>query len=284
VAGDLQHGVGGRFEVYACERCGAGTTRPEASPEELALHYPAAYGPHGSRTGGLSERLSRLLLHRELRVGAVSGLARERPGRLLDVGSGDGELGGLLVESGWSVTGIEPSAAACRLARERRLDAREGTLETVELEPAGFDAALFHHSLEHFDDPGAALSKVGDALRSGGLIMVSAPNFDCRARRRFGADWFHLDLPRHRVHLGEPSLALALRGAGLDPERIWTTTSPVGLIGSLQYRLLGRMAVSQGPGRRVLGQLVALAMLPVTGLQRLLGGGGDYLHAVARKR
>ncbi len=116
------------------------------------------------------------------------------------------------------------------------------------------------------------------------MILISAPNFDCRARRRFGADWFHLDLPRHRVHFGQRSLAIALQGAGLEPERIWTSTSPVGLVGSLQYRLFGGMAVAEGSGRRALGRLVALAMLPVTWLQRLLGGGGDYLHAVARKR
>jgi SAM-dependent methyltransferase len=234
--------------------------------------------------GGLSEPLSRLLLRREARVGAARALERERPGRLLDVGCGDGELDGLLIESGWSVVGVEPSAAACRLARERGVDAREGTLGTVELEPLGFDAVLFNHSLEHFDHPGAALSRAACALRPGGVMLISAPNFDCRARRRFGADWFHLDLPRHRVHFGERSLAIALQGVGLEPERIWTSTSPVGLVGGLQYRLFGGMAVAEGSGRRLLGQLVALAMLPVTWLQRLLGGGGDYLHAVARKR
>ena len=53
--------------------------------------------------------------------------------RLLDVGAGSGDLGGVLAHHGWDVVGVEPSAQACALARERGVDARQGTLETVDL-------------------------------------------------------------------------------------------------------------------------------------------------------
>ena len=50
------------------------------------------------------------------------------------------------------MTGIEPSPAACRTARARGVDAREGTLGDVTLESGAYDAAIFRHSLEHTDD------------------------------------------------------------------------------------------------------------------------------------
>lgn len=279
---DLLHGTEGEFFVHVCAACGAGNTRPLASDAELARFYPGAYGPHSS-DGPLGGRLGRELVRRELRVGAAGALGELPGGRLLDVGCGDGELGELMIRRGWRVDGIEPSADACERARVRGVEAVQGTLDTVEPEPAAYDAVVFNHSLEHISDPVAALNKASGGLRASGRIAISVPNFDCWARRRFGRDWFHLDLPRHRVHFTERALRIALGAAGLEPERTWTSTSPSGLAGSVQYRRLGGLAVSEGPAREGLGQMAGLALIPVARAEQALGTGRDFLHALARR-
>ena len=81
---------------------------------------------------------------------------------------------------------------------------------------ATYDAAVFRHSLEHVTDPVGALRRVRKALRPGGLVLISVPNFGCWQRRRFGSRWHHLDLPRHRVHFTHAGLERALEKAGFD--------------------------------------------------------------------
>jgi SAM-dependent methyltransferase len=277
---DLLHGSEGEFFVHVCTACGAGNTRPPAADEELARFYPDAYGPHDS-DGPLGGRLGRALTRRELRVGAAGALERSG-GRLLDVGCGDGELGELMAARGWRVDGIEPSAAAVERARARGVEAVEGTLDTVQPEAGAYDAIVFNHSLEHIPAPVPALERAGSALKQGGRVAVSVPNFGCWARRRFGREWFHLDLPRHRVHFTEGALRIALTRAGLEPERTWTTTSPSGLAGSVQYRRMGGLAVEEGRAREALGQAVGLALIPAARAEQAAGGGRDFLHALAR--
>jgi SAM-dependent methyltransferase len=279
---DLLHGTPGEFFVHVCESCGAGNTRPMAGAAELAGYYPDTYGPHLSE-GPLGGRLGEALARREIRVGGAGALGDLPGGRLLDVGCGDGELGAVMMGRGWRVKGVEPSRAAVERARSRGIDAVEGTLETVELEPGAQDAVVFNHSLEHIPAPVDALSAARDAVSPEGIVAVSVPNFGCWARRRFGRAWFHLDLPRHRVHFTEGALRAALSRAGLAPERIWTTTSPTGLAGSLQYRRMGGLAVEGGPSRVALGQVAALGLLPVARAEQLAGAGRDFLHALARR-
>ncbi len=283
VGSDLLHGIEGEFGVLVCPACGAGNTRPPMGEAELGRFYPDSYGPHA--TGGpLEGALGRALVRREIRVGAAGALGAMAGGRLLDVGCGDGELAALLARrGGWRASGVEPSEAACERARSRGGEARAGTLADVAVEPGAYDAVLFNHSLEHIADPVGALEAARAALRPGGRVAVSVPDFGCWARRRFGADWFHLDLPRHRVHFTEAALRAALERAGLRPEGSWNSTSPSGLAGSIQYRRLGGLAVAAGPARHALGQVTALGLIPLARAEQALGGGRDYLHALARR-
>ena len=149
----------------------------------------------------------------------AAGRASDLPvGHAVDVGCGRGDLAGLLVDRGWRVTGVEPSASACRAARRRGVDARQGTLHDVELDSGAYDAAIFRHSLEHSADLAGDLATVVRALKPGGLVLITVPNFECWQRRRFGNRWYHLDLPRHRVHLTTPGLRAALNRAGAEVE------------------------------------------------------------------
>ena len=189
----------------------------------------------------------------------------------------------MLVEQGWNAVGVDPSEAACAVARTRGVDARQGTLADVALDAGGYDAAVFQHSLEHTNDASGDLAKIAAAIRPGGIVLITVPNFASWQRRRFGGRWFHLDVPRHRVHFTAAGLRKALRRAGLQVERINTSTSTVGLPATLQYALVGRCLFPGGLSLCIAAGLCVLA-LPLSRLADRLGGGGDQLHAVARRR
>lgn len=283
---DRLHALPGEFSVKRCRACGSGGTVPLATAEEIAAFYPSGYGPYELPRNPLLRFLSRGIRAWQARsalrrhpLGPVRGA---RPGRAVDVGCGRGDLAATLVERGWSVTGVEPSRDACEVARARGVDARQGTLPEVPLEPGAYDFAVFQHSLEHVPDPLGDLRRIAAALRPGGLVSITVPNFGSWQSRRFGSRWFHLDLPRHRVHFTEEGLRRALAAADLEPLRIETSTSSVGLPASVQYALAGRCLFPDGLRLRVAVGLGAL-IWPLARLADRLAGAGDQLHAVARR-
>jgi SAM-dependent methyltransferase len=282
---DRLHGAGGEFDVVRCTACGSGVTLPPAAADELARYYPADYGAYDEPTGAARALSALIRTHqgrRALMREPLSAVRRSPPGRVVDVGCGRGDLAAELVRRGWDAVGVEPSAAACGVARRRGVDAREGTLADVPLEPARYDAAIFYHSLEHTPDPAGDLRRVEAALRPGGVVLVTVPNFGSWQRRRFGDRWYHLDLPRHRTHFTATGLRRALERAGLRVERVTTSTSTVGLPATLQYAVAGRCLFPRGLGLRVASGLCVLG-LPLARLADGVAGGGDQLHAVARR-
>jgi SAM-dependent methyltransferase len=283
---DRLHGSTGRFEVAICGSCGAGVTLPPLEPEGLAGFYPDEYGPYDPGGGGaLVARVSGLIQgwqgRRALATAPLRPLAAREPGRAVDVGCGRGDLAAHLIGRGWRVTGVEPSGGACAAARARGVDARQGTVESVELEDGAYDAAIFRHSLEHVTDPVAVLRRVHAALRPGGLVLISVPNFGCWQRRRFGSRWYHLDLPRHRVHFTEAGLTRALVRAGFEAPEATSSTSAVGLPATLQYALAGRCLFPSGLPLRVAAGLSSLTWPFARAANGI--GGGDVLDATARR-
>ncbi len=287
-AGDRLHGTPGRFVVATCLTCGAGRTFPAATLDEQAAYYPSGYGPYAAPANPLIRAVSWTIRHfqgfRALRTPPLDALRGRQPARGVDVGAGRGDLSALLGGAGWRMTAVEPSAQACTVLDARGVDARQGVLAEVELESGAYDMAVFRHSLEHVDDPVADLRRIAAAMRPDGVLLISVPHFGGLQARRFGGSWYHLDLPRHRVHFTREAMRRALEQAGFEVERIATSTTAVGLPASVQYRLAGRCLFPDGLRLQVAAGLCALA-LPLTWLlDRVVGGDGDELHAVGRKR
>ena len=279
-------GTSGTFGVARCPRCAAGLTLPEVSADRLASFYPPSYSPHQPTCGPAalgSALIQAWIRRRAFRTPPLAVLRERRPHRLIDVGCGRGDLGAWLIKRGWKVTGIEPSAAAALVAAEQGLDVHVGSLADAELPRETYDAASLQHSLEHMPDPVTDLRHVATALRPGGLVMITVPHFGGVQARWFGSRWFHLDLPRHRVHFTRAGLSRALERAGFDSIELTTSTSAFGLWGSCEYVLLGRRPLA---GSGLAGRIeegLAAATWPLGRLVDVTGGDGDLLHAVAQR-
>jgi SAM-dependent methyltransferase len=284
---DRLHGIPGEFDVHVCPACGSGRTLPAVPTERLGELYPPAYNAYALPANPLvraaATGLFRWRYWRGLRRPPLGELPRMAPGRLLDVGSGRGDLGVTLAPRGWDVTGLEPSPDACEEASSRGVRTLRGTLSTAAGEVGdGYDVAVFQHSLEHVAEPLDDLRAAGAALRPGGLVLISLPNFGSWHARRFGSDWFHLDLPRHRSHFTARGLEALIRRAGLTPAGTSTSTSADGLPMSLQYRRFGERRYRDGAGLYA-ATGIALASAPLTALADRVAGDGDLLHAIARR-
>jgi 2-polyprenyl-3-methyl-5-hydroxy-6-metoxy-1,4-benzoquinol methylase len=273
---DRLMGGPGSFAVLACGACGLASTQPRLRAEQFADYYPQTYYP--ATEGRISGLMERARLEAIVRLGPYRPLARRKPGRLLDVGCGSGELARTFARHGWRVAGVEPSQSAAARAAAGGVEMHRGTLDGAPWQGPTFDAIVFNHSLEHVPDPLTSLREAAGLLREGGMLAVAVPNFGCWQRRLFRGRWFQLDLPRHLQHLDTRTLADLMERAGLRPVARTTASMRPALLLSLQYAAFGR-ARWTGRGLR----LAAWAVAPLLWmLDRFVAG--DCLHMFAVHR
>jgi SAM-dependent methyltransferase len=106
----------------------------------------------------------------------LSALAVLPHGRLLDLGGGVGEFAGLAVDAGWDAYSYDNSPEAT-VAAQKRIGARAlGSPAT------GFDVVTLWCVVAHVPDPEDLLDSVRTALRSGGTLWLTTPNFAFQRR------------------------------------------------------------------------------------------------------
>ncbi len=277
-------GVPGEFFVTRCPDCGLGGTSPRLDDERIAAYYPSSYPAYRkaptptSWRGRIGASIDAARFSFTVRMAAFGPLLKRPPGRLLDVGCGRGELAAWFLARGWDVAGVEPGSAACEDARSAGIEMHCGTLDDAPWGEGSFDAITFNHSLEHIPNPEFALRRAREMLAKDGRLIISVPNFACWQRRLFGSRWFHLDLPRHLQHFDPDSLPAMLLRADLHVLSVRTTSSMSGIVGSLQYALWGRSALSDAAMFRLMHLFYPLVALADRFSQ------GDCLHVMATPR
>jgi hypothetical protein len=189
-----------RYSVIRCKSCATAITWPVPTEAELDAAYGEWYRPHDGRFSGPGDRIlkwSRSTLARHLDRSAP-------PGDILDVGAGDGTLVAALRARGRQALGLERHSCGPHV--------RNGLVGDISGEWSG---VVFWHSLEHLREPAKALTDAAALLRSGGLLVVAVPNYASLQAKIFSDRWFHLDLPRHLVHLDGSRLSAHLGELGL---------------------------------------------------------------------
>ena len=273
----------GAFGVRRCARCGTATTDPWPTEAELEAAY-ARYRPDAGRFLWAGDALLRRT--RARLAARIDELAP--PGRVLDVGAGDGALLDALHSRGRDGLGLERNS--------RRDDVRQAEITEVDGQWA---AVVFWHSLEHLPAPGAAIDQAARLLAPGGMLFVAVPNTDSLQARCFGERWFHLDLPRHLVHLSARALTARMRALGFRVTRVshWRGGQLLfgwlhGLVGSLPGELDLYDAIRRPqarsrpltPRRRILALAAGVALFPVAAVATVVEvvlrrGGTVYVEA-----
>jgi 2-polyprenyl-3-methyl-5-hydroxy-6-metoxy-1,4-benzoquinol methylase len=258
---DRLYGVPGEWNFRRCENRGCGLVWLDPMPVEADLHEAYAdYFTHGggpvqsdaphatSSARGLVGALEQLWLG-ALGLGPakrqIEGMFLDdvAPGRVLDVGCGDGRLLAALRSRGWSVEGQELDPEAAKITRGMRgITVHLGDLRELALPAASFDAVIMNHVIEHAYDPTALLRECMRLLKPGGLFVATTPNPESFGHAKFGEAWRGLDPPRHLHLLSPAALAAVARTAGFRDWRVWTTPARAGgmLAASLDIRRSGK--------------------------------------------
>jgi len=146
------------------------------------------------------------------------GLYRNPPGRLLDIGCGDGMFLSLCQSAGWTCYGLELSKkAAARAARRQLTVLPPDWLEQSERrEP--FDVITLVNVLETVPDPAKLLRQVAAALTPSGLVVIRATNGGFHLPMRTPARWIgsRYDQAFHLFLYSPHALCSLLKGVGLQ--------------------------------------------------------------------
>jgi SAM-dependent methyltransferase len=277
----------GPFEVLHCPACNFGVTLPRMTDDELARYYSSTYyeafcewadGGGGSLLVRARSRWRRFSARRRARRKPFAPLP-VTPGRVLDVGCGDGGLLENFADAPWQPVGLDPSKTAVEATRRRGIEAFQGTLDDHPWAYGSFQAVLFQHSLEHIPDPMASLSEAARLLAPGGVVVVAVPNWASWQRRLFGSFWSHLELPRHNQFFSPKALRRSAERMHLEAIEVGTESNVISPVYSLHYLLAGRWTYGW---KLWAAYALGAAVYPLLWLVDRVGG-GDCCYLVARR-
>ena len=206
------------FSVVRCRVCRACYTTPRFPEAAKRLGYVGSY-PFYQRArqvlGPLTEAEMRAFDRRAQLIARLC----PRPGRILDLGMGDGAFLALMRRRGWETTGVDAEPDVVAYARER-LGLEACTVADVECDrlPAGpFDVVTMWGLLQLTYRPQRFLENVRTALSPDGVIAIGVSNIGSLGARLFGSHWRGLGLPRHLVHFDPDSLCRLVERSGYRP-------------------------------------------------------------------
>jgi len=237
---DSLFGAPGAWSMRRCssERCGLIWLDPMPIEDDLHLAYQEYY-THGEAEKSARYRAGRLLyrlasdailatvgIPMERRRAKLMFLGDARPGKVLDVGCGNGEFLVAMRKRGWRVTGLDVDPAAVATARSAHgLEVHLGTVGSLLSKGLTFDAITASHVIEHVPDPVEFLTHCRQLLRAGGLLVLRTPNAQSFGLRRYGSAWRDLDPPRHLHIFTASALAECAARAGFVLSRCFTSAA-----------------------------------------------------------
>lgn len=114
----------------------------------------------------------------------TTAVARQDPGKAIDVGCNDGTLIEHLRRAGYAkVVGLEPNAVAADIARSKGYDIYTGFLDQqqaarIVAEQGAFDTLFLRHVVEHVSDLDGFFAGVRALLRDDGLLVLELPDVE----------------------------------------------------------------------------------------------------------
>jgi 2-polyprenyl-3-methyl-5-hydroxy-6-metoxy-1,4-benzoquinol methylase len=147
-----------------------------------------------------------------------------RPGKLLDVGTGDGHFLKAAKTASFEVYGTEISTAAVKAAKILYdLDIHLAELENADFEDNSFDVITIWHVIEHVKNPVELFKKAHNLLKPGALIFVATVNLNkyvsrtlYRLKNNKPYPFFSPKGEQHLLHFTPYTIEMIIKKAGFN--------------------------------------------------------------------
>jgi 2-polyprenyl-3-methyl-5-hydroxy-6-metoxy-1,4-benzoquinol methylase len=223
------------FSIFEVNETGFRFTSPVPSVETMNKYYDAeTYISHSKTSESFMDKLFHLArfytLGMKRRVVNFNYIGKEK--KILDLGCGSGDFAGKMKDSGWDVTGVEPSdKARIFAAGEHGLDVFK-TLTEIPSDTR-FPVITAWHVLEHIPNLEECLNNLYNRLTDDGVLIVALPNFTSFDAEFYKDVWAGYDVPRHLYHFSPRSITSLAETHGFklrQTRRMWLDAFYVSLL------------------------------------------------------
>lgn len=188
-----------------------------------------------------------------------------KPGRLLDIGCGNGAFLARAADMGWHVQGCEIDPKAVAACRSIGIDILEGDAFHPSLKAQFFNVITMSHVLEHISDQPALLQRIHDLLHPGGWFWLALPNPQSMGLRISGSAWHALHPPYHLCIPSQAVLVGWLEDKGFSDIKLMRRGAHVRNVWKISTTIANREAITTPSKVRMLAwRIIADALSTIS--------------------
>lgn len=203
------------FRLSKCRKCGFVFTNDPPRMDKIGEYYHSEnYISHSNSNMGLMNKAYKIV--RSFTLAQKTKLLGNKKGKLLEIGSGTGELLANCEKKGWECQGVEPEEVARKAAFQNHGLKLMASIDKLSLRENSLDRIMLWHVLEHIPNLHQTIEKFKLWLKNDGLLFVAVPNHKSWDAKHYKENWAAYDVPRHLYHFDKGSLNNLMNQHGLE--------------------------------------------------------------------
>jgi SAM-dependent methyltransferase len=216
----------GRYYLVQCQQCGSVLVEQKPSSAEIAELYDELFAGDGYTA--YRRALERLKANKSVSIGLLRRMQFLRMERMIEgrdmieIGGGIGSFGLFAQKRHWSYVDYDVSEQAVEFARELGLEAHVFDADKAPaLAAESADCIVMWEVIEHVWNVHADLRYYHQALRPGGVLLLSTPNFRRRGYQQAILEPSPGSPPIHLNFFTTEALKTVLVCAGFDRVKVF---------------------------------------------------------------
>jgi 2-polyprenyl-3-methyl-5-hydroxy-6-metoxy-1,4-benzoquinol methylase len=206
----------GQFTYLKCATCGLVFQSPRPVFSAAINYYPST--TYWGRNVKKSTDSKGLAKEQEEAYGNIYKWVFERknkPGTILDIGSGLGLFLSKFKKNGWQVQGTDISPDVAKYSKKMfGIDVKIGDVVKMDFPKKHYDIISLISVMEHVYDPYKTAVVLKKSLKDDGILTMLIPNISGLGRPLFRKTWVQLQPARHLYLFSPETITLLLQKAG----------------------------------------------------------------------